>query len=52
MESVSAIKACLSELFLPRSAKLKISPVLQDYERSAQVAALYHRLQEFVHPSR
>ena len=50
MESVSAIKACLSELFLPRSAKLKISAVLQDYERSAQVAALHRRLQDIVTP--
>ncbi|HQQ68443.1 MAG TPA: hypothetical protein PLX77_06410 [Candidatus Cloacimonadota bacterium] len=50
MESVSAIKACLSEIFMQCSVEREVSPALQDYERSAQVAALHRKLQELVRP--
>lgn len=44
MESVSAIKLCLSELFDARGMNAGVSEALRKYERGAQIKALYARL--------
>jgi len=45
MESVSAIKACLLQLFSLEHSETRVSPKIHHYERGAQVKALYHRLE-------
>ena len=44
MESVSAIKLCLSKLIEDRHKELTLPPALAKYERKQQVTELYHRL--------
>ena len=44
MESVSAIKHCLSKLIEDRYQELTLPPALAKYERKQQVNDLYHRL--------
>lgn len=45
MESVSAIKACLKELFSQGHNPSRISPAIYRYERKTQINELYARLQ-------
>nr|MDK2850482.1 hypothetical protein [Candidatus Cloacimonadota bacterium] len=49
MESVSAIKICLSKLFDDRDRKIELSPALTKYERRRQVYQLFGRLEELIH---
>lgn len=44
MESVSAIKLCLSKLIEDRHRQITLPPALAKYERKQQVTELYHRL--------
>ncbi|MCK9584135.1 MAG: glycosyltransferase [Candidatus Cloacimonetes bacterium] len=45
MESVSAIKLCLTKLIEDRDKELTLSPALAKYERKQQVNELYRRLE-------
>jgi len=48
MESVSAIKQCLSRLFDERNLPLQPSPTLARYERGMQISELYDKLQNLL----
>jgi glycosyltransferase involved in cell wall biosynthesis len=48
MESVSAIKQCLSRLFDERNLPLQPSPTLARYERGKQLSELYDKLQNLL----
>jgi glycosyltransferase involved in cell wall biosynthesis len=52
MESVSAIKNCLSDLFDARYTPPVVSPRLVQYERGRQIEDLFRRLQDLMPPER